>query len=90
MLTPFNVHTPASGYRIQFIDDRTREDFNSSVKDEQILEILGYPTKSKIQDRENNVILNIGDLITPEAVIQAQKADRLEMLFNSVYRSTKK
>jgi|GEM_PF-3893016 hypothetical protein len=82
-----NFKTYSSGYRIQPTYDHTQEDFNSIVKEEQILAILGHPIKRRIVDQKDRVILDIGDLITLEAVMQAQQAGQLDNLLNAVYRS---
>jgi hypothetical protein len=87
MQPPLNLKTYPSGYRIQLAYNHLREYFNSIVKQEQILAILGHPIKRRIRDQEDRVILDIGDLITLEAVLKAQQADQLDTLLKAVYRS---
>jgi uncharacterized coiled-coil protein SlyX len=53
----------------------------------RIKNALGRPSKRVILDRQDNVILNIGDLITNEAVERARAADMLDVLLNSVDES---
>jgi hypothetical protein len=86
MQPPLNFKIHPSGYRIQPAYGRSREDLSSIVKHKEILAILGHPIKRRIVDQEDRVILNIGDLITLEAVLQAQQAGQLETLLNAVYR----
>ncbi|MGB3403604.1 MAG: hypothetical protein WBA77_13030 [Microcoleaceae cyanobacterium] len=73
------------GYSFQPISKNIRDSSYSAIEDKQILSILGCPITRKIVDTEEHVILNVGDLITAESVIQAKQAGNLEMLLNSVY-----
>jgi hypothetical protein len=50
----------------------------------QIKNALGRPSKRVILDRQDNVILNVGDLITNQAIERARVADMLDVLLNSV------
>lgn len=74
-----------SDYGFQTTYTNIRDDLNSVIQDDNILAILGRPIKRTIRDGENNVILNIGDLISVKAVIEAKQAGHLETLLNSVY-----
>ena len=51
---------------------------------QNIKNALGRPSKRVILDRQDNVILNVGDLITNQAVEHAKSADMLDVLFASV------
>ncbi len=64
-------------------------DRNSSKRqtDRQVKQALGHPVTRTIIDRQNRVILNVGDLITYQAVARARKAKVLPLLLDSVYRS---
>ena len=74
------------GYSFQPIYENLKESFYPIIEDQQILAILGCPTTRKIVDAEDNVILNVGDLVTVQAVVQAKQAGHLEILLNSIYR----
>lgn len=52
-----------------------------------IQDILGYPVTEVIFDQKGDIILNIGDLITYQAVERAIKANVFETLLNAVYMS---
>jgi hypothetical protein len=73
------------GYSFQPISKNMQDSFYSAIEDKQILAILGCPITRKIVDADEQVILNVGDLITAESVIQAKQAGHLETLLNSVY-----
>lgn len=53
---------------------------------EQLADILGYPTLRTVYDRENQIVLNVGDLITYKAVQRAKEAGVFEQLVKAVYR----
>jgi len=72
--------------------DRAREkisDLRDSAAQEaearRINNALGRPVNRVILDRQDNVILNVGELITHKAVDEARAADVLEVLLSSVY-----
>lgn len=46
---------------------------------------LGHPVKHRVTDRQGNVVLDVGELITYCAVEQAKRANVLSFLLNSVY-----
>lgn len=50
----------------------------------QIKNALGRPSTRVILDRQDNVILNVGDLITNQAIERARTADMLDVLLDSV------
>ena len=50
----------------------------------QIKDALGRPSKRVILDTQDNIILNIGDLVTHKAVERARSADMLDVLLDSL------
>jgi hypothetical protein len=55
-------------------------------QDKKIQNILGHPVKRVIYDKQGNIILNIGDIISFRALEQVKQANELDYLFSSVYR----
>ena len=55
-------------------------------EDQKIKDILGHPVKRVIYDKQGNIILDIGDIITFRALEQVNLANELDYLFTSVYR----
>lgn len=55
-------------------------------EEKKIKNILGHPVKRVIRDKQGNIILNIGDIITFHALEQVKQANELDYLFSSVYR----
>ena len=53
-----------------------------------IEDAVGRPVTKVILDRQDNVILNLGQLITHQAVQRAYEAGGLDALLNSVYRGS--
>jgi hypothetical protein len=53
---------------------------------QRIEQALGRPVSRVILDLEDNVILNVGELITHSAIRQAEQGGVLNILLNSVYR----
>lgn len=60
-------------------------DNNSSVEEQLIKNALGRPVKQAVLDRQHNIILNVGELITYQAIERAKQADVLPKLLDSVY-----
>ena len=58
------------------------------VEDRRIKGALGRPVTRVILDRNDEVILNVGELITHQAIAIARQADVLEILLDSVYTVT--
>ena len=52
-----------------------------------IADAIGRPVTKVILDREDNVILNLGDIITHQAVQRAHDAGGLDSLLGSVYKA---
>ena len=59
---------------------------NNVWEEKKIKSILGYPVKRVICDKQGNIILNIGDIISFRALEQVNQANELDYLFTSVYR----
>lgn len=59
---------------------------NNFCEEKKIKSILGHPVKRVICDKQGNIILNIGDLISFRALEQVKQANELDYLFGSVYR----
>ncbi|MBD2576380.1 PRC-barrel domain-containing protein [Oscillatoria sp. FACHB-1406] len=65
---------------------RKREDESEDLsRNEQIQNALGRPVVQEIRDRNNSLILEVGDLITYHAVKQAIRAEMLSKLLSAVY-----
>ena len=61
-----------------------KESRSKAKEIKQIKNALGRPTNRVILDKQDNVILNVGDLITHQAVERARSADMLDVLLDSV------
>lgn len=70
--------TDASGKRT---DEQTTRKRLADIED-----AVGRPVTKVILDRQDNVVLNLGDIITHEAVQRAYDAGALDSLLGSVYR----
>lgn len=55
------------------------------IEEERIEHALGRPVTRVILDRQDNVILNTGEIITHKAVNEARQADVLGVLLSSVF-----
>lgn len=55
-------------------------------QDKKIRSILGHPVKRIVCDKQGNIILDIGDIISFRALEQVKQANELDYLFTSVYR----
>lgn len=53
---------------------------------QQIEDAVGRPVMKVILDRQDNVVLNLGDIITHEAVQKAYDANALDSLLGAVYK----
>ena len=65
-----------------------QEHGNHVVEEKRIKGALGRPVTRVILDRNDEVILNVGELITHQAIAIARQADVLEILLDSVYTTT--
>jgi hypothetical protein len=70
--------TDASGKRID--EERTKQRLAS------IQDAVGRPVTKVILDRQDNVVLNLGDIITHESVQRAYDAGMLDTLLDNVYK----
>jgi hypothetical protein len=67
-----------------------QERSTSLIEEKRIKGALGRPVNRVILDRNDGVILNVGELITHEAIEMARESDVLDLLLNSVYTETPK
>ena len=58
---------------------------DSEAEGRQIKYALGRPVTRVILDEDDNVILNVGEIITHKAIERARAAGALDMLLESVY-----
>ena len=56
-----------------------------AIEKQRVEKALGRPVTRVILDAEDNVILNVGELITHRAIRQAESSGALNILMNSVY-----
>jgi uncharacterized protein YrrD len=59
-----------------------------AIEEKRIKGALGRPTTRVILDRNDQVILNVGELITHQAIAVAREAGVLDVLLSSVYTET--
>lgn len=62
-----------------------QERSTQAIEEQRIKGALGRPTTRVILDRNDQVILNVGELITHQAIASARSADVLDVLLSSVY-----
>jgi uncharacterized protein YrrD len=60
------------------------------IEEQRIRGALGRPVTRVILDQNDMVILNVGELITHQAINSARESDVLDLLLNSVYTETPK
>lgn len=60
------------------------------IEERRIRGALGRPITRVILDQDDIVILNVGELITHQAIYLARQSDVLDLLLNSVYTETPK
>jgi uncharacterized protein YrrD len=56
-----------------------------AIEDKRIKGALGRPVNRVILDQQDGVILNVGELITHEAINEARQSEVLDLLLDSVY-----
>jgi uncharacterized protein YrrD len=61
-----------------------------AIEQKRIMGALGRPVNRVILDQQDQVILNVGELITHQAIEVARQAGVLEVLLSSVYTETPK
>jgi sRNA-binding protein len=71
--------------RIKTRVSETQETTAREAEEQRIKYAVGRPTTRVILDKQDNVILNVGELITHKAVEDARQAGVLDMLLDSVY-----
>ena len=59
-----------------------------ALEEKRIRGALGRPTTRVILDRQDEVILNVGELISHKAIDNARSAGILDVLLDSVYTET--
>jgi uncharacterized protein YrrD len=69
--------------KIEF--QRLKSKTSRAIHSSRIEQALGRPVNRVILDPQDNVILNTGELITHQAIWQAEQAGVLNILLNSVY-----
>ncbi len=65
-----------------------QEQGTQAIEDRRIKGALGRPVNRVILDRNDEVILNVGELITHQAIDIARQSDVLDVLLDSVYTAT--
>ncbi|MBD2189925.1 PRC-barrel domain-containing protein [Pseudanabaena mucicola] len=65
-----------------------QEHGTQAIEEKRIKGALGRPVTRVILDRNDEVILNVGELITHQAIAISRDADVLEVLLDSVYTET--
>lgn len=68
--------------------DTTREKAAVANEERRINAALGRPVTRVILDQQDNVILNLGELVTHKAIEDARSADALGILLDSIYTDT--
>ncbi|MCP2728641.1 PRC-barrel domain-containing protein [Limnofasciculus baicalensis] len=58
---------------------------SQAIEEKQIKGALGRPVTRVILDRDDDVILNVGELITHEAIASSRQSQVLDLLLSSVY-----
>jgi len=67
-----------------------QEHGSQAIEDKRVKGALGRPVTRVILDRNDEVILNVGELITHQAIAISRQSDVLEILLDSVYTETPK
>ena len=65
-----------------------QERSTQAIEEQRIRGALGHPVTRVILDRNDSVILNVGELITHQSIEMARQADVLSILLDSVYTET--
>jgi uncharacterized protein YrrD len=65
-----------------------QERSQQAIDDQRIKKALGRPTTRVILNLQDEVILNVGELITHKAIESARSAGTLDLLLDSVYTET--
>jgi uncharacterized protein YrrD len=75
-------------HRVKESLDEVRGRSTQAIEDQRIRGALGRPVTRVILDQHDQVLLNVGEFITHEAIETARRADALDILLNSVYTKT--
>jgi uncharacterized protein YrrD len=67
---------------------KTQEQASDAAEERQIQNAVGRPVNRVVLDRQDQIILNIGEIITHRAVEQARASDVLRILLGSVSTET--
>ena len=65
--------------------DRLFDRGSNAIEEKRIKGALGRPVNRVILDSEDGVLLNIGELVTHQAIVEARQADVLDILLGSIY-----
>ncbi len=61
---------------------------SNAIEEKRIKGALGRPVNRVILDSRDEVLLNVGELVTHQAIVEARKADVLDILLGSIYDET--
>ena len=65
--------------------DRLFDRGSNAIEEKRIKGALGRPVNRVILDSEDGVLLNVGELVTHQAIVEARQADVLDILLASIY-----
>lgn len=65
--------------------DRLFDRGSNAIEEKRIKGALGRPVNRVILDSGDGVLLNIGELVTHQAIVEARQADVLDILLGSIY-----
>jgi uncharacterized protein YrrD len=68
--------------------DDVRGRSTHAIEEQRVRGALGRPVTRVILDRQDRVLLNVGEFITHEAIETARQEEALDILLNSVYTKT--
>lgn len=68
--------------------DEIRGRSTQAIEEQRIRGALGRPVTRVILDPHDQVLLNVGELVTHSAIEAARRADMLDVVLNSVYTQT--
>lgn len=65
--------------------DRLFDRGSNAIEEKRIKAALGRPVNRVILDSGDGVLLNVGELVTHQAIVEARQADVLDILLGSIY-----
>lgn len=65
--------------------DRLFDRGSNAIEEKRIKGALGRPVNRVILDSRDEVLLNVGELVTHQAIVEARRADVLDILLGSIY-----